>query len=433
MNITHAIRQRSLGMNPRIEIDFAIDKMTLQEAMRLTSFEGPENEAVKSYGPLASAKLQNGIIAVANEDGCINLMKTNKLKNLDSWIGHDNAIFDIKATPDGLTLLTASGDKTIKQWDIETKKDIRTICAHYSSIKSISIYDPQIVASGSRDGCIKVHDFRSKDTTVYMIRDAHRNLMIAKPRRTRVKTDPISCVTNVVFDTHFPRIYSTGANDATIKLWDLRRTSQTCKPRRSIDGELLINQSRLDVHHPTKGVHCGYSHLLLSNGKLYAACSDNKIYCYDNFGSNGDPIKFVGYHYDTYLKMAVIDGRFLLSGAKGGGAILWSLGNRRRSIYYPETTKQPIGQLKPDNDDRYDTNVIETDWDSLSVFTFRDDRLVCKWTMQHVLDSDRKKLIEDDAIASHDADVTIEMSDIIDVNVLRPNYRLSNVLRETIE
>lgn len=427
MNVNTVIRQRALGLASKVNIDFAIDKMTLKEAIRLTTCENPDIDTPKSYGPLASAKLNNDIIAIANEDGCINLMKTSKLKNLDHWVGHDNAIFDIKATPDSKTLLTASGDKTIKHWDVETKKEVAVITPHYSSIKSISIYDSNIVASGSRDGCIKVHDFRCKDPTIFIIRDAHRNLKIAKPRRSMVKTDPISCVTNVVFDTHFPRIYSTGANDATIKLWDLRRNTQTNKPRRTIDGNILINQPRISVHHPSKGLHCGYSHLLVSGNKVFAACSDNRIYCYDNFGSSGEPVKFLGYHYDTYLKMSVIDDRFLVSGAKGGGAILWSLGNKRPSIYYPETIKQPIGQLKPDNDDSFDTNVIETDWDSLSVFTFRDDRLVCKWTMQDVLDIERKKLVEEDAIASQEADVTIEMSDIIDINVLRPNYRLTSV------
>lgn len=425
MNVNTALRHRSLGLMSRVDIDFTIERMALKEVIKLTPNSDFESVNVQCYGPLASAKLKNNVVAIANEDGCINLVKTTHLKELDHWLGHDNAIFDIKATPCGKFLMTASGDKTIKRWDVESKAEVSSLSPHFSSIKSISIYDENMVASGSRDGCIKVHDFRCKDPTIINIRDAHRNLKIAKPRRVSTKTDPISCVTNVVFDTHFPRIYSTGANDATIKLWDLRRSTKTNKPRRTIDGQTLINQPWLSVPHPSKDMHCGYSHLLVSANKVFAACSDNKIYCYDNFGSKEEPIKFVGYHYDTYLKMSVIEDRFLISGAKGGGAILWSLKNKHFQMYYPETTKQPIGQLKPDTDENYDTNVIESDWDNLSIFTFRDDRLVCKWTLQHILESERKKLIEDDAISSQDANVTIEMADIIDINVLRPNHRVN--------
>lgn len=432
MNVNNALRNRAMGIRNKISIDFTINKMSLQQALKFRYLE--DNQ--ESSGPLACVKLEKGnsnIIAVANEDGYIDLIKMSQLNSLDQWIAHDNAIFDIKSTPDSRTLLTASGDKTIKLWDIETKKNTLTISNHFSTVKSISVYDCNVLASGSRDGTIKIHDIRSPKPTKIVIRDAHRNLIIAKPRRNLKKTDPVSCVTNVVFDQHQPRIYSAGANDAILKLWDLRKTPTANKPKRTIEGELLVNEPYISVHHPSKGVHCGYSHLLLSNNSLYAACSDNKIYRYDNFGPGCEPIKFVGYHYDTYLKMAVLDDRFLLSGAKRGGAIMWSLGENSKSSYQyiPVTTRLAIGQLKPDENESFDTNVIETDWNSLSVFTFRDDRLVCKWTMNHISDSERKKLMEDNAIASQEADVAIEMSDVIDISVLRPNCRINNALQLT--
>lgn len=426
MNVNTALRRRKLGLPCRIEIDFAFDRLRLKEAIKLTSRPNSDEQDLKTYGPLACARINSETIAVANEDGYVNLLRTKKLDNAAHWMAHENAIFDVKANPDQRSIFTASGDTTIKQWDIETKKEINRILAHYSSIKSISVYDHNILASRSRDGSIKVHDLRLKPATVLVIRDAHRNQIIGKARKVSAKTDPVSCVTNVVFDPYCPRIYSAGANDATIKLWDLRKISQSSRFKRTADGQLVYNQPSVCIHHPSNGVHCGYSHLLLSSGKLYAACSDNKIYGYDRFLPNTEPIKFTGYRYDTYLRLAVMDDRFLISGAKGDGAIIWSLGNKHSSKYYPEMTKQPFGQLKPDEVDRFDTNVVETDWDSLSIFTFRDDHLVCKWTMQHVLDSEKKKLACQTGLASQQDDVTIEMSDIIDVNVLRPNYRLNN-------
>lgn len=432
MNVNTALRRRKLGLPGRIELDFAFDRIRLKEAVKLAARPNQDDQDLKTYGPLACVKIDAKTIAVANEDGYVNLLRTERLESKAHWMAHENAIFDIKANPDQSSIFTASGDTTIKQWDLETKKQVNSIVAHYSSIKSISIYDKNVLASGSRDGSIKIHDLRIKPATVLMIRDAHRNQIIGKTRKVTAKTDPVSCVTNVVFDQYCPRIYSTGANDATIKLWDLRRISQTNRVKRTADGQIVFNQPFTSIHHPSKGVHCGYSHLVLSSGKIYAACSDNKIYCYDRFLPETEPIKFTGYRYDTYLKLAIMEDRFLLSGAKGGGAIIWSLGNKQSSKYYPETTKQPFGHLKPDDIDRFDTNVVETDWETLSIFTFRDDHLVCKWTMQHVLESEKKRLASQTALASQQDDVTIEMSDIIDVNVLRPNHRLSNVQAITL-
>lgn len=428
MSINTALRRRKIGIKGRVDIDFAVDQIRLKEVIKLPNAcrdELDEFYNSTASGPLASTRLNADIIAVANEDGNVHLIRTKKLENITNWTAHENAIFDIKTTFDQKRLITASGDSTIRIWDVENKKEALKFTPHHSSIKSISIYDDNTIASGSRDGSIKIHDLRVKDHTVIIIRDAHRNTVIRRTApKLSAKTDPISCVTNVVFDPYYPRLYSAGANDATLKLWDLRKNHDSNRPRRDRDGHILFNQPFQEVHHPSKGVHCGYSHLLISSCKLFAACSDNKIYCYDKFDPNVQPTRFTGYRYDTYLRMSIMDDRYLLSGGKGGGALIWSLSKRGSSRYLPETTKQPIGQLKPDMADCYDTNVIETDWSTLSIFSMRDDGLVCKWTMDHVLESERKKLSSDNVLTSMDGDITIQMSDIIDVNVLRPSHRV---------
>lgn len=436
MSVNAALRRRQLGFRGRIQLNFAVDKIRLKEVMRLPNTLRDELDPLNgnpTSAPLASTRLNSDIIAVAHEDGCINLVSVKKLKSVSHWNAHDNAIFDIKTSSDNKSLITASGDSTIRVWDVELKKETVNFSPHYSTIKSISIYDANTLASGSRDGSIKIHDLRVKEKTVIIIRDAHRNTTIRRTTPKHViKTDPISCVTNVVFDPYCPRLYSAGANDATIKLWDLRGTSDSNRPKRTREGHVLYNQPYQVVHHPSQGVHCGYSHLLFSSGRLYASCSDNKIYCYESFNSTNKPIKFTGYRYNTYLRLSIMDDRFLFSGGKAGhGALVWSLEDKHSSMYYPETTKQPIGQLKPDSIDNFDTNVIETDWDSLSVFSMRDDGLVCKWTMQHVLDSERKKLASENTLSTNNEDITIQMADIINVNVLRPNHRVSNLFSQS--
>lgn len=431
MSVNASIRRRKLGLLGRLQTDFVVDKIRLKQVIRLPNTLRDELDVMEgnpTSAPLATTRLGNDIIAIAHEDGYVNLINSRKLECLTNWVAHDNAIFDIKSSYDNKSLITASGDTTIRIWDIENKKETLNFNPHFSTVKSISVYDTNTLASGSRDGSIKIHDLRVKGQTVIIIRDAHRNTAIRKTApKINSKTDPISCVTSVVFDPHFPRLYSAGANDATLKLWDLRNHRETNKPRRTREGHFLFNQPYHEIHHPSQGVHCGYSHLLYSSGRLYASCSDNIIYCYEGFKATNKPVKFTNYRYSAYLRLAVMDDRYLISGGKAGnGALVWSLMNKNSSLYYPETTKSPIGQLKPDSSDLYDTNVIETDWDSLSVVSMRDDGLVCKWTMHHVLEDERKKLISQNTITTNNENITIQMADIIGVNVLRPSQRLSN-------
>jgi len=425
MSLNTQIRKRTLGLSRKINMEFAVDRMKLKETCRLPNapIDGIEDPTA-SKGPLASTRLNRDTIAVANEDGYVNLLRVSKLKPIVHWLAHENAIFDIKTFPDQDKLITASGDATIRIWDVEQKKEILKFVPHFSTVKSVSIYERNIIASGSRDGAIKVHDLRLRDPTIIVIKDAHRNLILRKSVPKSTKTDPISCVTNVVFDPHFPRIYSAGANDATIKLWDLRNNTQNSRPKRTREGLLILHQAYQEIHHPSKGLHCGYAHLLISSGRLYAACSDNKIYRYDNFATDSQPsTRFTGFRYDNCLRLAIMEDRFLFSGSKRGGALMWSLGSGESSLYYPETTKNPIGELRADMADTYDTNALEADWESLSLISFRDDGLVCKWTMQHVSELERKALLENDNLLSVNDDISIHMSDIIGVNVPRHNGR----------
>jgi WD40 repeat protein len=431
MDVNAAIRRRKLGLKGRLQIDFVVDKIRLKEVIKFPNSIRDELDPFEGHlsgsAPLASSRLNSDTVAVAHEDGYVNLLSFKELKSKTCWSAHDNAIFDIKSSSDNKSLITASGDTTIRIWDVERKKETLNFSPHFSSVKSLSVYDINTFASGSRDGSIKIHDLRIKDKTVIIIRDAHRNTTIRKAPKFNPKTDPISCVTSIVFDPYCPRLYSAGANDATLKLWDLRKSRQTNKPRRTLEGHILFNQPYHEINHPARGVHCGYSHLLFSSGRLYAACSDNIIYCYEGFTSSIKPIKFTNFGYSSYLRLAIMDDRYLISGGKlGGGALVWSLMNKCSSMYYPETTKQPIGELRPDLNDAHDTNVIETDWDSLSLLSMRDDGLVFKWTMQHVPESERKKLASQNFLAAASENITIQMADIIGVNVLRPNHRLSN-------
>ena len=75
---------------------------------------------------------------------------------------HNNSIFDVKFRPNqAKQILTASGDRSIRIWDLDKEQFLVKIdCGHMSSIKTVDFYDSNVFATGGRDGFIRLWDLR---------------------------------------------------------------------------------------------------------------------------------------------------------------------------------------------------------------------------------------------------------------------------------
>ena len=98
-------------------------------------------------------------LASASDDKIVKLWDLNTKKVLASLSGHSQAVKSVAFSPDGKILATASDDKTIKLWQIETLAEICTLLGHSHAVKSVAFSpDGQILASGSWDKTIKLWD-----------------------------------------------------------------------------------------------------------------------------------------------------------------------------------------------------------------------------------------------------------------------------------
>ncbi|MDZ7968696.1 MAG: serine/threonine-protein kinase [Nostoc sp. DedSLP03] len=98
-------------------------------------------------------------LASASDDKNIKLWDLNTKKVLASLSGHTHAVKSVTFSPDGQILATASDDKTIKLWQFDTLKEICTLWGHAHAVKSVAFSpDGQILASGSWDKTIKLWD-----------------------------------------------------------------------------------------------------------------------------------------------------------------------------------------------------------------------------------------------------------------------------------
>jgi F-box and WD-40 domain protein 1/11 len=90
----------------------------------------------------------------------------------DSYLGPVNAI-QLR----GNILASASGDATIKLWDIESGNCLKTFTGHTRGLACIQFSeDGKTIVSGGNDQSIRVWDIEA-GTMKYEIKDAHKSLV----------------------------------------------------------------------------------------------------------------------------------------------------------------------------------------------------------------------------------------------------------------
>ncbi|MBE9263766.1 hypothetical protein IQ224_16910 [Microcystis sp. LEGE 00066] len=125
--------------------------------------------------------------------------------------GHNGNVNSVSFSPDGKTLATGSSDNTIKLWDVETGKEIRTLSGHNgyargsgNLISSVSFSsDGKTLATGSYD----------EDETIILWN-------VETGEEIRTLSGHNDCVESVSFSSD-GKTLATGSRDKTIKLWNV--------------------------------------------------------------------------------------------------------------------------------------------------------------------------------------------------------------------
>ena len=81
---------------------------------------------------------------------------------LRTLVGHTSSVDAVAITPDGLTAISASNDKTLKIWDIDSGTEVRTLTGQTESVNAVAIAPDGLTAiSASDDNTLKIWDLLS--------------------------------------------------------------------------------------------------------------------------------------------------------------------------------------------------------------------------------------------------------------------------------
>src|ERR1022692_2294701 len=116
--------------------------------------------------------------------------------------GHSDAVSDVAVTPDGKRAVSASGDKTLKLWDLRTGRTLCTLEGHSDSVLGVAVTpDGKRAVSASQDCTLNVWDL-----------EAGRALLTLKGHS--------DAVSDVAVTPDGMRAVS-ASRDHTLKVWDL--------------------------------------------------------------------------------------------------------------------------------------------------------------------------------------------------------------------
>jgi WD40 repeat protein len=129
--------------------------------------------------------------------------------------GHSHYVSSLAFTPDGLTLVSGSWDKTVKLWQMNTGQEIQTLTGHSEDLRCVVVSpDGQTIASCGEDKVIKLWQ-------------------LSTGQEIRTLTGSSSWVFCLVISPD-GQILVSGSNDGTIKIWQL----STGKELRTLRGQL---------------------------------------------------------------------------------------------------------------------------------------------------------------------------------------------------
>ena len=213
--------------------------------------------------------------------------------------GHTAPVFCVAYSPDGGTLVSGSGDTTVRLWDVESSRELRVLRGHSDRVASVN-FSPNgsRIASCSFDKTIRVWDAQTGQLL-------------------RVLLGHSGPVSSVSFSPDGLQIV-TGSFDGTVRIWDPDLADDERIVLQALDDENGDQLQVLRGHEGSVTTVC-YS----PNGRHLASSSwDGSVRVWD--AGNGKQLRVIrGHHGSVNSVCFSLDGVRIASGSEDRTVRVW--------------------------------------------------------------------------------------------------------------
>jgi WD40 repeat protein len=294
-------------------------------------------------------------IVSGSDDKTIKIWDMISKKEIKSLVGHSDFVYSTAISPDGKYIVSGSEDKTIKIWDMNTGKELKSLVGHSRGVYSTAISpNGEYIVSGSDDKTIKIWDMNTGKGLKSLVGHS-------------------SCVYSIAISPNGKYIVS-GSEDKTIKIWDMNtgkelkslvgHSDDVNSVAISSDGKYIVsgsNDKTIKIWDMNSGKELkslvGHSEYVVSvaisaNGKYIVSGSDGgfnvTIKIWDI--NAGKELKSVGHSDFVYSTSISPDGKYIVSGSEDNTIKIWDIntGKELKSVGHSpgvsSTTISPDGK-----------------------------------------------------------------------------------------
>ena len=176
----------------------------------------------------------------ASSDRTLRLWDLESGKALRTFEGHTGSVRAAAVTPDGRRAVSASDDRTLRVWDLESGKTLHTLKGHTDTVRAVAVTpDGRHAVSASLDDTLRLWDLESGQT-------AHVRRPYGLGHAVAITPDGRRAVTDW--------------NTQTLRLWDLERGKEIA----TFTGETAMNSCAIapDCQTIISGDRSGRVHFL---------------------------------------------------------------------------------------------------------------------------------------------------------------------------
>jgi WD40 repeat protein len=215
--------------------------------------------------------------------------------------GHTGPVEDVFMSPDGRWAVSASYDRTLKVWDLETGREVRTLTGHTDRVLGVAVSsDWKCVVSTSADKTLKVWDLETG-------------------RELHTLTGHSYYVYAVAVSSDGRRAVS-ASHDTTLKVWDLETGR-----------ELLTLTGHAKAVHDVALTPDGRAVSSSEDGtfKVWDLETGRELRSFSTYDLSTYGIKELG-QYGIYKLALTADGQHVVSGGSDNEVTLWELETGRK-------------------------------------------------------------------------------------------------------